>query len=245
MYVALVGNESAYDAPFFRMAHDDVSGGLSRRRGDACGNSLRKVNLESDHLLTPTQLWLTLDYQTITNANHRAAVEWTVERDGAGHGFVVWFESDLFDDVHISNRPGADNLIYGQMFFPWPEPVPLCAGDTVAIELAARLMNDDYIWSWNSRIGKSRESGARTIEFRQSTFQGLVLSPEVLARSRLDAVPVLLPQAQAIQSALGTMDGATRLQDIAAKLMAEQPGQFPDVSQAVAFLCSLYGRYWR
>jgi protein arginine N-methyltransferase 1 len=242
--MAVVSSDEVYDAHFSGWRRDINEWCLepARRR---LSNSPRKVNLKSRDLLSPAALWLALDYRTVASAHHRTTVQWTLERDGTGHGFAVWFESELFDGVHISNRPGSDKLIYGQMFFPWPEPVPLCAGDIVEVQLTAQLVNDDYIWSWNSRVDRPGEPGFRPLEFRQSTFQGLVLSPERLSRMRLDTPPVVLPHGRATQSALVAMNGQAALQDIASKLAAELPDQFPGVAEAVAFLCSLYGRYWR
>jgi protein arginine N-methyltransferase 1 len=244
LYVALVGSEPVYDAHFsgWRRDINHWSFEPARRR---LSNSTRKVNLESHDLLSPAALWLTLDYRTVTSVNHRGTVRWTLERDGTAHGFVVWFESELFDGVHLSNRPGPDKMIYGQVFFPWPEPVPLCAGDSAEIQLAAHLVNDNYTCSWISRVDRPREPASPPLEFRQSTFQGLALSPELLSRMRLDTPPVLLPQGQATRSALAAMDGRATLQSIAAQLAAELPDQFAGEAEAVAFLCSLYGRYWQ
>lgn len=113
------------------------------------------------------------------------------------------------------------------------------------VQLAAHLVNDEYVWSWNSRVDRPREPGSRPLEFRQSTFQGQVLSPEQLSRLRLDANPALLSQGRATQLALAVLDGQGSLQEAASKLTVELPDQFPGVPQALTFLCSLYGRYWR
>src|SRR5215831_14744274 len=37
-------------------------------------------------------------------------------------------------------------------FFPWPVPVLLDVGDTVAVSLRANLIGEDYLWRWDTRV---------------------------------------------------------------------------------------------
>jgi hypothetical protein len=72
------------------------------------------------------------------------------------------------------------------VFFPWLEPIHLEAGDLVAVSMQARLINDDYVWSWNSRV--TANGGAERVKasFRQSTFLGEPISLDALKKSAAD-----------------------------------------------------------
>ena len=246
VYMAIVGSEQTFDEHYSAWRSDMHGWRLAPARR-LLANSIRKVNLSAADLLTPPALWVTLDYRTVTSVDYRASVQWTIERAGTGHGLAVWFESELCDGVYLSNRPGAQRLIYGQAFFPWPQPVSLAAADSVLVTLRCHLMNaaDDYIWSWNSRVDRSLDRSQGPLVFEQSTFHGRLLAAGQLPRLRLDAAPVLLPHGQAARIALALMDGQTPMHEIASKLTAEFPGQFPRVAQAIKFVSSLYERFWR
>ena len=244
IHVAIVSSEKVFDEHYSAWG-SDVNGWSLAPARRLLANSSRKINIETTDLLSSPALWMTLDYRHIASSDHQAAIQWTLDRDGAAHGLAVWFESELFDGVRLSNRPGHPKLIYGQMFFPWPERVPLCAGDSVEVRLRARLVNDDYIWSWNTRIDNHDEHRSGPLEFQQSTFQGQSFSPDQLSRMRLDAAPVLLPKGQATLSALAAMNGRASMHEIASMLAAELPDQFPRAAQAVKFVSALFGQYWR
>jgi protein arginine N-methyltransferase 1 len=101
-----------------------------------------------------------------------------VSRDATMHGISVWFDSELSESISVSNAPGQPRLIYGTGFFPITEPTAVCEGDAVGLELRANLVNDTYIWQWNTTI--RRERGDLPREFRQSSLAGAPLSLERL-----------------------------------------------------------------
>ena len=37
----------------------------------------------------------------------RGTLNWTIERAGIGHGLLVWFDTELTDEVGFSNAPGS------------------------------------------------------------------------------------------------------------------------------------------
>src|SRR5213079_2794126 len=73
-------------------------------------------------------------------------------RAGTAHGLGVWFDAVLAEGVGFSNAPAAPEVLYGQAFFPWPSPTPLAAGDAVTVAFQARLVGDDYVWRWDSKV---------------------------------------------------------------------------------------------
>ena len=102
-------------------------------------NNVQKVRVSPDQLLNAHKLWATLDYDHIENPDVRGNWEWTVERAGTGHGIVVWFDADLVEGVGFSNAPGAPETVYGSLFLPWSQSVPLEGNQIVCMGLEAKI----------------------------------------------------------------------------------------------------------
>lgn len=143
-------------------------------------NLWQKAHLPGDALLSEAALWATLDYRTVADANVRSTLRWTVLRDGVAHGLCLWFDAELMEGIGYSGAPGGPELVYGQGFFPFPDPVPLRAGDRVETDVRADLVNGDYVWSWNTEVAPA-EGEPRS--FRQSTLRGRLVSLDDLRGS--------------------------------------------------------------
>ena len=152
-------------------------------------NDVQKVRVSPAQLLTGHRLWATLDYSSVENPDVRGNLEWTVDRAGTGHGIVVWFDAELVEGVGFSNAPGAPETIYGSLFFPWRQSVPLERSQIVCMSLEAKLLAEDYIWRWTTRVMPLEGSKASPLQFEQSTLGGAVLSPEHLHRIAADYIP--------------------------------------------------------
>ena len=123
--------------------------GAARRR---VLNEFRRAEVTPGQLLTAPKLWATLDYTTIESPDVRGTLQWKAERDGTGHGMLVWFEMELADGVAFSSGPASPDSIYGSAFLPWLEPVPLAEGQNVCADLEARLLEKDYFWRWTTQV---------------------------------------------------------------------------------------------
>ena len=88
----------------------------------------------------------------------------------------------------------AEGLPYGCGFFPSPRSVPLRTGDAVTIDLDARLVGDDYTWTWRTVAGETR--------FEQSTFFSAAVSTETLRRRAASHVPELTGEDEIMLRAL-------------------------------------------
>jgi type I protein arginine methyltransferase len=208
-------------------------------------NEMQKARFTRGQLLTQPRLWATLDYSTVEDHDIRGELSWTVQRGGTGHGIAVWFEAELADGVGFSNAPGAPEAIYGSMFFPWLNPVPLAAGQSVCVDLLAKLLERDYFWRWTTRIGSMDSSDKIITQFDQSLFQGSVLSPAVLQRGASTFVPRISEAGHLQQRALELMDGSASLEEIAKRLAAEFPSRFPAWQQALSYAGALSREYSR
>ena len=105
-------------------------------------NAWNLHRLEADQLLTEPQHWTTLDYTKIEQPNISSNLTWQVEHSGTAHGFCVWFDTVLLDEIGFSNAPGKSEIFYNMAFFPWSEPVGVTIGDTVSVLLQANLVDD-------------------------------------------------------------------------------------------------------
>jgi len=114
-------------------------------------NSWGKIRVKPENLLSESVCWQEIDYHNVTESNFRENMSLTAAREGTAHGFVVWFDADLCEGIGFSNAPGAEELIYGQGFFPFANPINVASGDRVDVRLEARLIGDHYVWRWNDQ----------------------------------------------------------------------------------------------
>jgi type I protein arginine methyltransferase len=136
-------------------------------------NSLNKVRVQPEGLLGQPACWHELDYRQVEAVNVCQNVSLPVARNGTAHGLAVWFDSELFAGTGFSNAPGETELIYGNAFLAFEQPVDVAAEDRIEVRLEARLIGDDYAWRWDT-IVTSRGEVKRS--FRQSTLFGVPLS---------------------------------------------------------------------
>ena len=111
-----------------------------------------RVRVKPDQLLAPAASWATLDYRHAITLDACGMSRWHAQRGGVVHGVAVWFEGQLFGDVVLSNAPTAPELVYGNAFFPWSEPVSVAAGDEITVRFDVRRVGDDYVWRWVSEV---------------------------------------------------------------------------------------------
>jgi type I protein arginine methyltransferase len=198
-------------------------------------NNIEKVSVNPGQLLTAHRLWTTVDYASVENQDVRGELEWTVERAGTGHGIVVWFDADLAEGVGFSNAPGAPETVYGSLFFPWTQPATLAQGQTVCVSLAAKLVENEYVWRWTTCIKPLERSSASLIHFEQSQLAGAVLSTTQLHRIAADYIPQLSEEGLLRRRAFELMDGRASLEEIAHRLTAEFPRRFSSWQQALSY----------
>jgi SAM-dependent methyltransferase len=136
-------------------------------------NTWRKTRLGPEQLLTAAVCWTTIDYYEVNSPDIAATIVWHAARKGTAHGIAVWFDSELWESVGFSNHPGAPPMIYGNGLFPFSKPVDVAEGDRIELRLAAKPVQGDYVWRWDTDFF----ARGATVTLRQSTFYGVPLSP--------------------------------------------------------------------
>ena len=228
-----------YVAPWERHHHD-----LDMRVARWIGtNDWRKCRATRGHVLLKPQRWATIDFATIEHADLAGTLTWSASRGGTAHGVILWFDADLSDGVGFSNEPGALELIYGQAFFPWPDPVSLDVGDTVSVVLDATLVGDDYIWSWETCVREGDAAGRLKAEFHQSSFFAVPLSPAKVGRRAADHIPSLNDEGGLDQLILGLLDAHVPLGSVADHVLAKFPTRFSSRAAAMSHVADLSVKY--
>jgi SAM-dependent methyltransferase len=198
-------------------------------------NNIQKSRVNEGQLLTMPRLWGTLDYYSVENHNVQGDLHWEVERAGTGHGIQVWFDAELAEGCRFSCGPSEPQTIYGSLFLPWTRPVSLAPYQHVTASLDARLIGDDYIYRWTSRIEPLGGSGDTPVHFEQSQLMGEMLSVAKLQRLAADYVPHLSVEGRLHRRTFELMDGRASIEEIAHRLAAEFPERFLTWKQALSY----------
>jgi type I protein arginine methyltransferase len=206
-------------------------------------NTWQKSRVTPNQLLVEPACWQVLDYKELGTWNVKAEVVWTMTRTGIAHGLAVWFDSELADGIGLTNRPGAPELIYGNAFFPFLHPIELESSDEVKVTISAHLVNEDYIWRWDTRVINGSSPNEVKADFKQSTFFGAPLSPSQLAKRSASYVPVLNDDGEVETFILSLMDGKTSLEKVADQLKHRFPDKFPDSNKALTLAGEISLKY--
>jgi PRMT5 arginine-N-methyltransferase len=206
-------------------------------------NRTRRAQASADQLLTKPQLWATLDYATIEDANFQGDLRWSVVRGGTGHGLLAWFDADLAEGVGFSNAPGAPKAVYGALFFCWAQPVALVPQQTVRASLEAKFVGEEYLWRWTTEIEPAHGPGSPPIRFEQSRLHGKLLSVAALRRQAASYLPQLSDEGRIYRRTLEMMDGRVSLEEIARRLATEFPGRFAGLQEALSYAGGISLKY--
>ena len=201
-------------------------------------NTWWKARARVEQLLDRPQCLTTLNYNFISSPNITGNLGFEINRDGVLHGWALWFDTHLCGEIGFSNHPEEAELIYGNAFFPLTEPIEVQKGDTINLSFRANLVNDDYVFSWNTEVYDSRDLEKRS--FRQSTFFGVPFSANNLSKQATTHTPKLSMQGQIDRQVLTLMEDCCRtIDEIAAVLTSEFPQYELTKDKALALVSKL------
>lgn len=189
--------------------------------------------VKPEQMLTQGQAWGGLDYHNLETADLHGKITQGFIRRGTAHGLIVWFDTELMDGIGFFNSPYCKKhaKVYGSAFFPFLHPVKVSENDKIYVEIKAVLVNDEYTWRWNTRIG----SGENTTKanFEQSTFYGTILSTENLRKRQPSYIPKLNSKGLIELFIQQEMNGINSLETIAINLFSRFPDQFSSLQEAI------------
>jgi protein arginine N-methyltransferase 1 len=195
-------------------------------------NTWRKARIRSEQLLSVPVCWTKLNYNEIQSPDLRAEVSCQANRSGIAHGFSLWFDSQLIDNIGFSNNPSGPELIYGNALFPFPRPVELAQGDRINLRLSADFINEDYVWRWDTTILAAEDLQTK-VSFKQSSLFGVPLSPAQLRKQAATFKPTLDQKGQIKSFILKSMTGDISLEEIATQLVEHFPKRYSDWKAAL------------
>lgn len=175
-------------------------------------------------LLADPATWAVVDYRGVEDPHVSGRLGFRVEREGPLSGFLLWFDAELGPGVGFSNAPGGPDTVYGRLCLPLPEAVPMRAGDRVELDVRARLVQDDYVWTWRTRVRDAE--GACRRRFHQSTFHGTPLCAERLRATALDHAPGLSREGLVDRAVLEAMERGLAVEHIARDVASRFPDRF-------------------
>lgn len=208
----------------------------------AAANEWTRTRIEPAQLLTDAASWGRIEYRTVAEADVVGAAAWTVETAGTAHGLAVWFDAELADGIGYTSGPFGPSTVYGTAFFPWIRPIALAPGDRVETEIQARLVGDEYVWIWETRI---HPVAGEVVTFRQSTFFAEPMNPARLRARAHGHRPRLTEEGRIDQAILSRMDGEASLEQIARSVAASYPLRFSRWEDALTHVGRLAERYAR
>ena len=243
IWAALVEAPDIYQEHYdnaWRSANDGFDMEAARRRTI---NSSTRYRVESYQLLSEPMRWLLLDYRVIERVSASGVVQFAIKRTGTAHGFALWFDSELIDGISISNRPGQPKLMYGQLFFPFEEPVPVWANQIITVDLRVDLIAGVYVWQWTTQRMSAPSPEKIERLYHQSSWFSALLGPEQLRKMSDQHIPSLNEEGIIHMRALELMNTQRPLGQIAETMAVEFPKRFPSSDHALGFVGDLSARW--
>ena len=162
-------------------------------------------------------------------------------RAGVLHAVGGWFVAELAPGAAMTNSPLAAARIHRrQVAFPVRPAMRLGAGDEVVVEMA--ILPKDGIVSWDVEA-RAAGGGARQRSERHSTWKGMLLDNECVARTRPDSVPVLNDRGAARRTVVELCDGRRSLREIEEQLWQRHRELFATRGEAEEFAAEVVTRY--
>jgi SAM-dependent methyltransferase len=199
------------------------------------------VKLTADQLLGCPATLASLDLSARGSERIAGAATMIAERAGTLHGIGGWFCAQLSKTVQMTNAPDSRLAIARRnVYFPTGGPLVLQKGDSVRVTMS--IVPAELIVAWS--VDVSTADGRPKAAFKHSTWRGMLLCREDLAKTRPDYAPSLSPWGEARRSVLELCDGRT-LTAIELELRVRHPGLFSapaDAAQFVGEVLIPYGR---
>jgi type I protein arginine methyltransferase len=198
-----------------------------------------KIRVASENLLGKPVCWHELDFQQVEEVNVCEKISLSIDREGTAHGLAVWFDAEMLG-AGFYNTPGSTELIYGNAFFPFKQPLEVLPEDRIDVRLEARLIGDDYAWRWDTALWSQ---GNVKCSFKQSTLFGVPLSASQLRKRAGSYVPEPNEEGAITRFVLSQMDGKNSNEQIAAQLLKHFSHRFRDQHDALDAVFEVSGKY--
>lgn len=182
------------------------------------------------------------------NSYFAVTAEFALERPGTLHGIAGWFTADLNETTRLANTPGDPQRINRRnAVLPIRRALDVSPGQVLRIEMLIRphdLLIKWVVERWSDAEALRREDVRYRLDrLEQSTFRGMLLSPDVVRRTKPSFVPRLTQRGCARKLVLDLMDGRSSVADIERTLFDRYPTLFPQPADVGGFVAEVVTRY--
>jgi protein arginine N-methyltransferase 1 len=191
--------------------------------------------IAADELVSDGRCWVALDYRSLNSTSASGSIAWPLERGSTVDGLALWFEADLADGVGFSTAPGGRISAYSQLFIPFRHPLVVERPGRLRVDLAARQMQENYVWSWRGWLAPERSKEGELV-VDQNSLAELVLDPAAMPLTGADTVPTVGPRGAALLALLSRIDSQRSVTDLAHTLVADMPDVFANRENAREFI---------
>jgi len=196
-------------------------------------NTGHPVKYRPDQILGKPELVAGIDVTSDSVKILEGEVASIVRRSGTMHGIAGWFEATMSPSVTMSNSPLREDVINRRaVFFPIDRPTAVHAGDSVRVKMW--ISPPDTLVNW--RVEVADRYGTVREKFSHSTFAGMLICPEDLAKSRPNYVPELTAWGKARRSVVNLCDGKRTIAEIEREVYALHHDLFASLSEASVFV---------
>ena len=117
------------------------------------------IELQAQHVLPHSTQIGELEMATIARTPERLSGIIVSAIDCVSYGLCGWFEAQLTASLRIGNSPFQPSTSWKWFYFPFDQPLPVRAGEPVAIELAVLTHPRRTSYTWSARSGNQRRQG--------------------------------------------------------------------------------------
>jgi protein arginine N-methyltransferase 1 len=171
-----------------------------------------------------------IEYAKVSDHNLESQCDWLISENGTAHGLSIWFDADIGFNAGYSNAPNLQGLVYGNAFFPLEQPLQVKKGDRLLTKFSARLIGEEYIYSWISEHFDG--SGKSLARFKQSTFNARPIPRKKLDMTSPDFAPALNREGELTLRVLQLVHDKMKMQDVAERIFREFPSRFSNMEHA-------------
>ena len=199
-------------------------------------NRTASFAVDEASLLAAPQPFPEIRFDSIASANVAAELSFVVERDGLLHALAGWVTLTMAGGIQCGSSPlDGNRMPWDHLLLPLESPTPVQAGDRIEAAIRVAMVGKQPITTWDVRVcGRA--------EFHQSSFRGMLLSKNDLAKRAATSMPVLSARGEAERDVLALCDGLRSIDQIAAETLARHPSVLSSLKEARAFALEVFGR---
>lgn len=113
------------------------------------------------------KVWDAVDFAKQNKSTRRGEASWKLAAPGTVYGFATWWRAELAPGIALSTAPGEARTHWEQLYFPLLSPLEMKAGETVAVSLRSRTLQDGgthIAWTATKLDAKGRSAERQALD---------------------------------------------------------------------------------